>query len=104
MSLFSRGKAPRATRQVAEVPQVSIGRFAGVPLPQDPRRVLLEQLLPTQLGVGPSIAAVRLGSSTDRAHRYFGTDGLPPLRMPLAGPPHANQPEDLEQAIFKPNA
>lgn len=100
---FGRPKGPRDPRQIAEVPQASIGRFTGVPLPQDPRRALLDQLLPTQLGVGPSTAAVRLGASTDRAHRYFGTDALPPLRFPLSGPPKVNQPEDLEQAIYKPN-
>lgn len=84
--------------------QASIGQYTGVPLPQDPRQTLLDQILPTLLGVGPSTAAVRLSASTDRAHRYFGTDALAPLRMPLSGAPHINQPDDFEQAIYKPNS
>lgn len=103
MGLFSRPKGPRARQQVAALPQASIGQYTGVPLPQDPRQTLLDQLLPTMLGVGPSTAAVRLSASTDRCSRYFGTDGLPPLRFPLSGPPKVNQPEDLETAIYKNN-
>jgi hypothetical protein len=77
--------------------------YAGCPLPQDPRATLLANILPTALGVGPSTAAVRLGESTDQPRKYFGTNGLPPLRFPLAGPPKVNRPEDLETAVFKNN-
>jgi hypothetical protein len=99
MGLF--GNRRRSTP--APPPQVSIGQYAECPLPQDPRATLLSNLLPTQLGLGPSIAAVRLGASTDRPAHYYGTNRLAPLRYPLSGPPKINQPEDLETAIYKPN-
>ena len=97
MGLVSKRPAP--TRSA----QVSIGAYSECPLPQDPRAALLAQFLPTMTGAGPSSAGVRLAASTDRAHKYFGTDGLPPLRFPLSGSPTVNQPGDLETAIFKNN-
>ncbi len=100
MGLFGK---PKARAQPQPPAQASIGMYSECPLPQDPRHTLLDQLLPTMLGVGPSTAAVRLGGSTDRAHRYFGSDEIPGLRFPLAGAPTVNQPQDLETAIFKPN-
>ena len=98
-----RGLKARAAGQIRPQPQVSIGQFTGVPLPQDPRAGLLAQLLPGLTGAGPESAGVRLSASTDRSHRYFGTDALPPLRFPLSGPPHVNEPVDLETAIYKNN-
>lgn len=98
LSLKKPGAPAKARSQ-----QVNIGEYADQQLPQDPRATLLANLLPTQLGVGPATAAVRLSASTDRANRYFGTNRLAPLRIPLSGPAHINQPEDFEQAILKPN-
>jgi hypothetical protein len=76
-----------------------IGMFTGIPLPQDPRNTLVKAILPTMSGD----AGLRLSASTNRAGRYFGTDGMPPLRFPLSGEPKVNRPVDLEQAAFKPN-
>jgi hypothetical protein len=88
-----------ASSTPATVPSASMGMYQGVPLPQDPRTALTRQILPAMSGP----PGVRLSMSTNRGGRYFGTDGLPPLRFPLTGPPKVNQPTDLETAAFKSN-
>lgn len=80
-------------------PPASMGMYTECELPQDPRAGLLRQIVPAMTGP----PGIRLARPIGGAGRYFGTDGLPPLRFPLSGPPHVNQPVDLEQAIYKPN-
>jgi hypothetical protein len=80
-------------------PAANIGMYQGNGLPQDPRSALVGQILPTMSGA----AGIRLGQSTNRSNRYYGTDDMPPLRFPLTGPPGVNQQIDLETAAFKAN-
>lgn len=84
----------------AAPPVANIGRFQGHQLPQDPRTALTREILPTMSGA----AGMRLAASTSGNSRFYrGTDGMPPIRFPLTGPPKVNQPKDLETAAFKPN-
>jgi hypothetical protein len=94
------GTKPAAARPLSTIaPTANIGVYQGNTLPQDPRSALVSQILPTMSGA----AGIRLGASTNRSSRYFGTDGTPPLRFPVTGPPRVNQPVDLEAAAFKAN-
>lgn len=92
------GSKPAAPAAAAN-PTANIGMYQGNGLPQDPRSALVGQILPTMSGA----AGIRLGASTNRSNRYFGTDNMPPLRFPLTGPPSVNQQIDLETAAFKAN-
>lgn len=83
----------------AAAPTASMGMYQGIPLPQDPRRALTAQILPTMSGP----PGVRLSMSSNRPGRYFGTDQVAPLRFPLTGSPGVNQPRDFETAAFKRN-
>jgi hypothetical protein len=93
------GSKPVPTPVATVAPTANIGMYQGNGLPQDPRGALVGQVLPTMSGA----AGIRLGASTNRSNRYFGTDGMPPLRFPVTGPPRVNQPIDLETAAFKTN-
>jgi hypothetical protein len=99
MGLLARILRPGTPTPPRSTPQASIGAYTGIELPQDPRAILTAQLLPAMTGP----PGLRLSESTNRQGRYFGTDIVPPQRFPLSGPPHANQPEELEAAAFKNN-
>jgi hypothetical protein len=101
--LFGPGRAvPSSSSAIGGTRPASIaniGMYQGNGLPQDPRSALVSQVLPTMSGA----AGIRLGASTNRSNRYFGTDDMPPLRFPVTGAPGVNQQIDLETAAFKAN-
>lgn len=91
-SLLGLKRAPRL--QPADE---SIGMFTGQPaLPQDPRKAMVEQILPTMTGPIGLTEAPQPGE-------YFGTDVVPPIRFPITGPPGVNQDFQLETAPLKNN-
>ena len=88
-----RGPArPAAAAQAVDSRTIPIGWWAGnPPLPLDASVTIFDQRQQSMLGP----PGIRLGSSSDRSGRYFGTDTVPAAIYPGA---RANRDVDLEMA------
>jgi hypothetical protein len=88
----------RPFRSPSQPPPLSgIGYYTGSPLPVDPVRRLLSDLLGSLKGP----PGIRLAETNDPSAKYMGTNLIPAKLNVNTVPAKVNQPSDLEQALLQ---